>query len=177
MSRIAKNPIYIPDNVKIIINKQQIIVQGENGILKKKINSLIKIEIHNKKLLFIPKINNNDSWSYAGTSRSILNSMIIGVTQGFSKKLILSGIGYKVSINKNILDLMLGYSHSIYYTLPKGIIANCINQNEIILKSSDKQLLGQVAADIRSYRIPEPYKGKGIRYSYEQVKIKEIKKK
>ncbi|QJC29116.1 50S ribosomal protein L6 [Enterobacteriaceae endosymbiont of Plateumaris rustica] len=177
MSRIAKNPIFIPDNVNIIINKQKITVQGKNGILKSIVNPLIKIKIENKKLLFLPKKNNNNVWSYAGTSRSILNSMIIGVTKGFSKKLILFGIGYKVSINNNILNLMLGYSHPIYYTLPKGIQANCKNQNEIFLKGPDKQLLGQVAANIRSYRTPEPYKGKGIRYSYEKIKIKEIKKK
>ncbi|QJC28224.1 50S ribosomal protein L6 [Enterobacteriaceae endosymbiont of Plateumaris braccata] len=176
MSRIAKNPIFIPDNVKIIINKQKIIVKGKNGILKILINPLIKIKINNKQLLFLPKRNNNNVWSYAGTSRSILNSMIIGVTKGFFKKLILFGIGYRVTLNKNILNLMLGYSHPIYYTLPEGIKAD-INQNEILLKGSNKQLLGQVAANIRSYRTPEPYKGKGIRYSYEKIKIKEIKKK
>ncbi|QJC28675.1 50S ribosomal protein L6 [Enterobacteriaceae endosymbiont of Plateumaris consimilis] len=177
MSRIAKNPIFIPDEVKVSINKKKIIIQGKNGILTNIINPLVKVKIHNKQLFFVPKINNNNSWSYAGTSRSILNSMIIGVTKGFSKKLILFGIGYRVTLNKNILNLMLGYSHPIYYTLPEGIKADCTIQNEILLKGSNKQLLGQVAANIRSYRTPEPYKGKGIRYSYEKIKIKEIKKK
>ncbi|QJC35741.1 50S ribosomal protein L6 [Enterobacteriaceae endosymbiont of Donacia sparganii] len=177
MSRIAKKLIIIPNNIKIIINKQNINIKGNNGIINKTFNKKIKIILKKKKLLFKPIIKCKDGWAQAGTARSLMNSMIIGVTIGFVKKLILFGVGYKISIKNNILNLVLGFSHPINYILPNGIIGECLNQNEIILKGVNKQLLGQVAADIRSYRPPEPYKGKGIRYSTEIIKTKETKKK
>ncbi|QJC33334.1 50S ribosomal protein L6 [Enterobacteriaceae endosymbiont of Donacia clavipes] len=177
MSRIAKKLIIIPSNVKIFIKKQNISVEGKNGILKNTFSKKVKIFFEKNQLLFKPIFECKNGWAQAGTTRSIINSMIIGVTKGFTKKLILFGVGYKISIKNNKLDLSLGFSHLISYTLPKSIVGECLNQNEIILKGLDKQLLGQVAANIRSYRPPEPYKGKGIRYSDEKIKIKETKKK
>ncbi|QJC37781.1 50S ribosomal protein L6 [Enterobacteriaceae endosymbiont of Donacia bicoloricornis] len=177
MSRIAKKFIIIPSNIKININGQNINVKGNNGILENTFNKKIKIIFNKDKLLFKPKKNCKKSWAQAGTASSIMNSMIIGVTIGFSKKLILFGVGYKFSIKNNILNLILGFSHTINFSFPKGIFGKCLNQNEIILTGANKQLLGQVAAKIRSYRPPEPYKGKGIRYTNEIIKIKETKKK
>ncbi|QJC34928.1 50S ribosomal protein L6 [Enterobacteriaceae endosymbiont of Donacia piscatrix] len=177
MSRIAKKLIIIPDNIKIIVNKQMICVSNNNKVLKNTFSKDVTIIISNNKILFKPKIECKNGWAKAGTVRSLVNSMIIGITKGFQKKLILFGIGYKFSIKNNILHLMIGFSHTIFYTIPNGIIGECLNQNEIILRGINKQLLGQVAADIRSYRPPEPYKGKGIRYSNEIIKIKETKKK
>ncbi|QJC34553.1 50S ribosomal protein L6 [Enterobacteriaceae endosymbiont of Donacia crassipes] len=177
MSRIAKKLIIIPDNIKVIVNEQTISILNNNKILKNTFNKNVNIILNNNKILFEPKIKCKNGWAQAGTVRSLVNSMIIGITKGFQKKLILFGVGYKFSIENNILHLMIGFSHTILYTIPDGIVGKCLNQNEIILKGIDKQLLGQVAAKIRSYRPPEPYKGKGIRYSYEIIKIKEIKKK
>ncbi|QJC37369.1 50S ribosomal protein L6 [Enterobacteriaceae endosymbiont of Donacia thalassina] len=177
MSRIAKKFIIIPDNTKININGQKINIKGKNGILENTFNKKVKIIFKKNKLLFEPKKKCKDGWTQAGTASSLMNSMIIGVTIGFKKKLILFGVGYKFSIKNNILNLLLGFSHPINFNLPKGITGKCVNQNEIILTGANKQLLGQVAANIRSYRPPEPYKGKGIRYSNEIIKIKETKKK
>ncbi|QJC36963.1 50S ribosomal protein L6 [Enterobacteriaceae endosymbiont of Donacia vulgaris] len=177
MSRIAKKFIVIPNNIKITIKEQKINIEGNNGILKNTVNKQVKIILKKDKLLFEPKKKSKEGWIQAGTTSSIIKSMIIGVTIGYTKKLILFGVGYKSSIKNNILNLILGFSHPINFILPKNIIGKCLNQNEIILTSANKQLLGQVAANIRSYRPPEPYKGKGIRYSNEIIKIKETKKK
>ncbi|CAL4043369.1 50S ribosomal protein L6 [Buchnera aphidicola (Phyllaphis fagi)] len=178
MSRIAKKSITIPKNVKIMLNNNMITVESKNHILKRNFHSSVIIKNCNNVLFFKPKLKKYDSWMQAGTVRSLVNSMIIGVTQGFSKKLKLVGVGYKISIElNNIINMFLGYSHAIKYCLPHGIIAENISSTEIILKSIDKQLLGQVAANLRSKRKPESYKGKGIRYSDEFVRIKEAKKK
>ncbi|QJC35332.1 50S ribosomal protein L6 [Enterobacteriaceae endosymbiont of Donacia proxima] len=177
MSRIAKKLIIIPDNIKIIVNKQVVSLSNNNKILVNTFSKDVNIIVNNNKIFFKPKIKCKNGWAQAGTVRSLVNSMIIGITKGFKKKLILFGIGYKFSIENNILHLMIGFSHTILYTIPNGITGKCLNQNEIILKGINKQLLGQVAADIRSYRPPEPYKGKGIRYDDEIIKIKETKKK
>jgi len=128
-------------------------------------------------LIFIPNQDYINGWALAGTMRSLINNMVIGVTKGFIKKLNLVGIGYRVSIKERIVTLSLGFSHLIDYILPSDIIAECPNQNEILLKGLNKQLVGKVAADLRSYRQPEPYKGKGIFYSDEIIRIKETKKK
>ncbi|QJC34151.1 50S ribosomal protein L6 [Enterobacteriaceae endosymbiont of Donacia cinerea] len=177
MSRIAKKFIIIPNNIKITISKQKINIKGNNGILENTFNKKVKIIFEKNKLLFKPKKKCRENWAQAGTASSLMRSMIIGVTIGFTKKLILFGVGYKFSIKNNILNLILGFSHPINFNLPKDITGKCLNPNEIILTSTNKQLLGQVAAKIRSYRPPEPYKGKGIRYSNEIIKIKETKKK
>ncbi|XZR52702.1 MAG: 50S ribosomal protein L6 [Enterobacteriaceae bacterium] len=177
MSRIAKKPILIPKNVKINIFNKIINIVGKNGKLKYIINKNVIINIKNNLILFSTNNNNKYSWSQAGTSRSIINSMIIGVTVGFSKKLKLFGVGYKVVIKKKNLVLSLGFSHLINYILPDSVYADCSNKNEILLTCSNKQLIGKVAADIRLLHIPDPYKGKGIRYDNEIIKLKETKKK
>ncbi|WMC19577.1 MAG: 50S ribosomal protein L6 [Enterobacteriaceae bacterium PC38] len=177
MSRIAKKPILIPKDVKVNIFKNIININGKNGILKYIIHKNVVIKKEKKFIFFSTCINNKYSWSLAGTTRSIINSMIIGVTIGFKKKLKLVGVGYKINIKKNILILSLGFSHTKNYILPNGITAICLNKNEILLNSINKQLIGQVAADIRLFHIPDPYKGKGIRYENEIIKLKETKKK
>jgi len=178
MSRIAKNPIIIPSGVEINLKGKKILIKGANGNLTYTFNKSVIIEKKNSLLYFTACLNCVDGWSQAGTSRALVHSMIIGVTEGFSKKLQLVGVGYRVTLmEKNIINMSLGYSHTIKYKLPFGVIVEIPSQTEIILKGADKQLIGQVAADLRAYRVPEPYKGKGIRYENEVVRIKEAKKK
>ncbi|WMC18777.1 MAG: 50S ribosomal protein L6 [Enterobacteriaceae bacterium PSpicST2] len=177
MSRIAKKPILIPKDVKINIFNKIINIIGKNGNLNYIIHKNVTINIE-KNLIFFSVIKNNKySWSQAGTTRAIINSLIIGVTIGFFKKLKLFGVGYKANIKNNNLTLSLGFSHLINYKLPNGVFINCLNKNEILLNSSNKQLIGQVAAEIRLFHTPDPYKGKGIRYDNEIIKLKETKKK
>lgn len=179
MSRVAKSAIIIPENVEFRLNHLEIMVVGPLGSLQRTINSFIKIIKKNSTLFFSHNHSSSSyGWMQAGTCRSLIFSMIVGVTQGFKKKLNLFGIGYKVTIEENnILKLYLGFSHPIFYKLPDTIKVKLLPQNEIVLMGMDKQLVGQVAANIRSYRTPEPYKGKGIRYFNEKVLIKEAKKK
>lgn len=178
MSRVAKCPIIIPSDINITLDLQVISIQGKYGNLSRIINRSVKIECLNNKIFFSPRSGFSDGWAQAGTSRALVNSMIIGVSQQFTKTLQLSGVGYRVSITEgNIINMSLGYSHTIKYNLPKGIIAENPSPTEIIIKGIDKQLVGQIAANLRFYRRPEPYKGKGIRYSDENVRIKEAKKK
>lgn len=177
MSRVAKAPVIIPDNVEVKFSGQDILVQGKNGKLIHNIHYDVNVQKQDNKLIFSPNKKNTISWALAGTTRSLINCMIIGVTIGFTKKLNLIGVGYRATIKENILHLSLGFSHPVYYKLPEGITGECPTQTEILLKSADKQAIGQVAAEIRAYRPPEPYKGKGIRYADEIVRTKEAKKK
>ncbi|WWP01561.1 MAG: 50S ribosomal protein L6 [Candidatus Dasytiphilus stammeri] len=177
MSRVAKLPIIIPINVRINIDHQIISVIGNNVKLTRIIHDAVKVEKIDNALKFFPHQGFIDGWTQAGTTRAIINSMIIGVTRGFIKKLQLIGIGYRASIKDNYLILALGFSHLIEHQIPFGITAECPSPNEIILKGADKQLIGQVAADIYAYRRPEPYKGKGIRYADKIIRTKEAKKK
>ncbi|ABF14090.1 50S ribosomal protein L6 [Candidatus Palibaumannia cicadellinicola] len=177
MSRIAKLPINIPPNVGVEINGQKITIKGDNGELTHTINNAVSIQKIDDQLTFVPRHNYTHGWALAGTTRAILNSMVIGVTQGFTKKLQLIGVGYRITLNNHVISLFLGYSHTINYKLPMNITAECPSPTEIILKSADKQALGQVAIDLHSYRHPDPYKGKGIRYAEEIVYTKEAKKK
>ncbi|WP_158366429.1 50S ribosomal protein L6 [Candidatus Williamhamiltonella defendens] len=177
MSRVAKTPIVIPDDVEVKLNNQVISIKGKNGALTISVHKAVNINHTGNILTFSARERTTDSWSQAGTTRALLNSMVIGVTEGFTKKLSLAGVGYRAAIQGNTLKLALGYSHPIDHQLPLGVFAECPTQTEIILKSSDKKLISQVAADIRNYRRPEPYKGKGIRYADESVRLKEAKKK
>ncbi|MCW5197118.1 50S ribosomal protein L6 [Buchnera aphidicola] len=178
MSRIAKKFIIVPKNVSIVLDHNMIVVKSKGKIFKKYFHSSVIIKNKNNMLFFSPKFNKHDAWMQAGTVRSLVNSMIIGITIGFSKTLKLIGVGYKVSVEpNNIIHMFLGYSHAVQYTLPDGIVAENISATEIILRSFDKQLLGQVAANLRFKRKPESYKGKGVRYVDELVRIKEAKKK
>ncbi|VFP81233.1 50S ribosomal protein L6 [Buchnera aphidicola (Cinara kochiana kochiana)] len=179
MSRIAKSSITIPENVTFFLSKLEVIINGPLGSLTRKIHKCIKITRKNNSLFFShDHLSESYGWMQAGTYRSLVYTMIVGVTVGFKKQLNLIGIGYRVIMeNTNILKLYLGFSHPIIYKIPNTIKVILLPQNEIVLTGIDKQLVGQVAANIRSYRIPEPYKGKGIRYLNEVVRIKEAKKK
>ncbi|WP_348666644.1 50S ribosomal protein L6 [Arsenophonus symbiont of Ornithomya chloropus] len=177
MSRIAKMPIVVPVDVNVKLDGQLITIQGKNGELTRKIHEFVKIKYFDNQLTFLFNKSFIDARTQAGTTRSLINAMVIGVTEGFSKTLQLVGIGYRVAIKEKIISLSLGFSHLITYTLPVSVFGTCPSQTEIILKSANKQLIGQVAAELRSYRPPEKYKGKGIRYANEIIFTKESKKK
>ena len=176
MSRVAKNPINLPDNVELNIVDNIVKVKGSKGELEFKLPSSVSIE--NKENLLTVKYNEDDQQSVAlaGTTRSIVNNMIIGVSEGFEKKLELIGVGYRAKASGKLLELTLGFSHPIKYQLPEKVEVETPSQTEVVLKSHDKQILGQAASEIRAFRPPEPYKGKGVRYADEQVKRKEAKK-
>ncbi len=177
MSRIAKKPIFIPDNILIKIKKNKIFFFKGDFSFEQKLNVNVKLKIKNNYIYF--NVLDKKNWVFAGTLRSIINNIILGINNNFSKSLILIGIGYKVFLfNNNILSFVLGFSHKIEYKIPLGIKIICPSSNEIIVSGFNKQLVGDVAAKIRSYRVPEKYrKGKGIRYKNEIIRIKEQKKK
>ncbi|GAA3717255.1 50S ribosomal protein L6 [Oceanisphaera sediminis] len=177
MSRIAKAPIEIPAGVEVTLNGQEITVKGGKGTLNRTINAAVEISQNDNVLTFAPRENAANATAQAGTARSLVNNMVIGVTEGFERKLQLVGVGYRAQIKGNAIALSLGFSHPVEHALPEGVSAECPTQTEIVLKSADKQQIGQVAANIRAYRKPEPYKGKGVRYFGEQVRSKEAKKK
>ena len=176
MSRVAKNPISIPDNVELKINDNIIMVKGDKGELEFELPLSVNLNIEENILTVQYDEADQKSVALAGTSRALVNNMIIGVTDGFEKKLELIGVGYRAKASGKLLELTLGFSHPVKYQLPEDVEVETPSQTEVVLKSHNKQLLGQVAAEIRSFRPPEPYKGKGVRYSDEQVKRKEAKK-
>ncbi|WP_085247152.1 50S ribosomal protein L6 [Gilliamella mensalis] len=177
MSRVAKAPVVVPAGVEVKLDGQVITIKGKNGELTRTINNAVVINQEEGQIKFAPRDGFSDAWAQAGTARALINAMVIGVTEGFVKKLQLVGVGYRAQVKGNAIGLSLGYSHPIEHQLPAGVTAECPSQTEIVLKSADKQLIGQVAADIRAYRRPEPYKGKGVRYADEVVRTKEAKKK
>ncbi|MBT9239821.1 50S ribosomal protein L6 [Vibrio splendidus] len=177
MSRVAKAPVAIPAGVEVKLNGQEVTVKGSKGELTRVLNSAVVIALEENNLTFGPKEGVTNAWAQAGTARALVNNMVVGVTQGFVKKLTLKGVGYRAAIKGNSVGLTLGFSHPVEHALPEGIKAECPSQTEIIITGCDKQVVGQVAADIRSYRAPEPYKGKGVRYADENVRTKEAKKK
>ncbi|BAP58360.1 50S ribosomal protein L6 [Candidatus Tachikawaea gelatinosa] len=177
MSRVAKQPILVPNNIEIKIDNQKISMKGKNGKINYLIHQSVHVNYTNNFLICKSRNGYVNGWAQAGTVRAILNSMIYGINNEFVKKLQLVGIGYRASIQNNIITLYLGFSHLINHKIPSEVYVECPNQNEIVLKSFNKQLVGQVAADLRSYRPPESYKGKGIRYIDEKILIKETKKK
>lgn len=177
MSRVAKAPVTVPAGVTVTQNGRQVEVKGSKGTLSFNLHVLVELKQEEGKLQIAPVKESKDAWMQAGTARAVLNNLVKGVSEGFERKLQLIGVGYKAAVQGNVVNLSLGYSHPINYTLPEGVTAETPSQTEIILKSADKQKLGQVAANIRAYRAPEPYKGKGVRYSDEVVLRKEAKKK
>lgn len=177
MSRVAKTPVVIPAGVEVILNSQVISIKGKNGELTRTIHRAVIIKKETDMLTFSPREGCADAWAQAGTMRALLNSMVVGVTEGFIQKLQLVGVGYRATINGDVVSLVLGFSHAVEHQLPAGITAECPSQTEIVLRGIDKQLIGQTAANLRAYRRPEPYKGKGIRYANEVVRTKEAKKK
>jgi large subunit ribosomal protein L6 len=177
MSRVAKAPVAIPAGVEVKLNGQEITVKGAKGELSRVLNNAVVIAQEDNNLTFGPKEGVANAWAQAGTARALVNNMVMGVTEGFTKKLTLKGVGYRAAMKGNTVALTLGFSHPVEHALPEGIKAECPSQTEIIITGCDKQVVGQVAADIRSYRAPEPYKGKGVRYADENVRTKEAKKK
>ena len=177
MSRIANNPVEIPSGVEVNISGQLMSVKGKNGNLSMEVNKKVQVKQEDSVLKFSGKEGVDGSVAMAGTMRSLANSMVVGVSQGFEKKLELIGVGYRAQAQGNKLNLTLGFSHPVVYDVPEGISIETPSQTEIVVKGADKQKVGQVSAEIRAYRPPEPYKGKGVRYSDERVIRKEAKKK
>ena len=175
MSRVAKQPITIPDGVKVELKDNLVSVSGKNGSMEFELVKDVKVDIYENEVL-VSYRDYQESVAMGGTTRAILNNMIIGVSQGFEKKLVLVGVGYRAKAAGRTLDLTLGFSHPIKYELPESVSVETPSQTEIVLKSHDKQVLGQVASEIRAFRPPEPYKGKGVKYSDERIKRKEAKK-
>tara|TARA_B100001175_G_C19179308_1_gene481304 strand:+ start:97 stop:630 length:534 start_codon:yes stop_codon:yes gene_type:complete len=176
MSRIAKNPVNIPEKVEVNISSDSILVKGPLGELTQALTGDVEIKKEDSILTFEAKSTTKFSKAMSGTIRSLVHNMVIGVSTGFEKKLTLIGVGYKAAVQGNKINLELGFSHPVNHELPDGVTAQTPSPTEILLKSSNKQMVGQVAAEIRAYRPPEPYKGKGVRYSDEYVAIKEAKK-
>jgi large subunit ribosomal protein L6 len=174
MSRVAKNPIKVPTGVDINISGSQLNVKGPKGNLELNLYPGISFDVNDGE--YLVKSDDEKDVSMAGTFRALVNNMVIGVSTGFQKKLQLVGVGYRAQIQGNKLNLALGFSHPIEYAAPEGIKLEAPSQTEIIVSGCDKQKVGQVAAEIRSYRPPEPYKGKGVRYADERVVRKEAKK-
>lgn len=177
MSRIAKNPIELPSGVEINISGQSVTVKGSKGTLGHNIHNSVKMMQDDKILTFVPKDGSKVANALAGTTRALIGNMVTGVTQGFEKKLQLVGVGYRAQAQGNKLNLTLGFSHPVEYSVPEGITVETPIQTEIVIRGVDKQVVGQVAAEIRSYRPPEPYKGKGVKYADEVIVRKEAKKK
>jgi large subunit ribosomal protein L6 len=176
MSRVANNPITIPSGVEVNIAGQNVTVKGGKGSLSHEIHPAVEISREDNVLKFSPKAMDNAD-ALAGTTRALLNNMVTGVSQGFEKKLQLVGVGYRAQAQGNVLNLTLGFSHPVAFKVPEGITIETPSQTEVVVKGTDKQVVGQVAANIRAYRPPEPYKGKGIKYADEQIVRKEAKKK
>jgi large subunit ribosomal protein L6 len=176
MSRIGKNPIVLPAGVVVTVG-EQISVKGPLGTLNAAAHPAVKVEVEGLNVSVSKndgQVNGSAMW---GTMRANLNNMVIGVSKGFEKKLQLVGVGYRAQAQGDVLNLSLGFSHPVAHKMPAGVKVECPTQTEILIKGSDKQQVGQVAAEVRAYRKPEPYKGKGVRYSDEVVVIKETKKK
>ena len=177
MSRVAKVPVAVPAGVDVQLADGVITVKGSLGTLTQKINPLVAITREGAELLFKAADESRGASAMSGTFRALVANMVQGVTKGFEKKLQLVGTGYRAQAQGTNLNLSLGFSHPVVYKLPEGVTAATPTQVEIIIKGSDRQQVGQVAAEIRAYKSPEPYKGKGVRYSDEKVVLKEVKKK
>lgn len=177
MSRIAKNPVVLPKGVEVNLTADQVTVKGPLGSLSQFVLPSVRVEKDGDSLVCRAIENQPDSSAMSGTMRALVNNMVTGVTKGFEKKLALVGVGYKAQAQGSKLNLSLGFSHPIVHDMPNGIKVETPTQTEILIKGIDRQLVGQVAAEIRAYRSPEPYKGKGVRYADEVVVIKETKKK
>lgn len=177
MSRIGGEPVSIPNGVEVKLQGQQVSVKGSKGSLDYTVHDSVQVEQSDGALVFSARNGGKQSKALSGTMRVLVNNMVLGVSKGFEKKLELNGVGYRAKVQGNTVNLTLGFSHPVDYTLPEGVSAQTPSQTEIVVSGIDKQLVGQVAAEIRAFRPPEPYKGKGVRYSGEYVRRKETKKK
>jgi len=177
MSRVAKNPVSVPSGVQVALAGAKISVKGPKGNLEYEVHPLVKVKQEGTLLKFERTNDSIMARAISGTTRALVNNMVKGVAKGFEKKLTIIGVGYRVAVQGKKINLTLGYSHPVVYDIPAGITAEAPDQNNLVIKGADKQLVGQVAAEIRAYRSPEPYKGKGVRYTDEVVVKKEAKKK
>lgn len=177
MSRVAKNPIALPAGVEVKVVGSDIVVKGPLGTAQRPLDAAVEMKVENNTLTFAAKDESKHSRAMSGTMRALLANMVTGVSKGFERKLNLVGVGYRAQAQGDTLNLTLGFSHPVAHKMPAGVKVETPSQTEIILKGVDKQAVGQVAAEVRAYRAPEPYKGKGVRYSDEVVVLKETKKK
>lgn len=177
MSRVAKDPVSVPAGVEVKLDGGTLVVKGAKGSLSLQVHDKVEVGHEGAELTFAGRGDAGDAWAFAGTMRALVSNMVTGVSQGFERKLELVGVGYRAKAAGSTLSLTLGFSHPVDYEMPAGVTVETPTQTEIVLKGADKQQIGQVAAEIRAFRPPEPYKGKGIRYANEQVRRKEAKKK
>lgn len=177
MSRVGKMPLPLPQGVDVSVSAEQISVKGALGTLVRPTNSLVAVKSEGGKLMFAPANESVEADAMSGTMRALVANMVNGVSKGFEKKLSLVGVGYRAAAAGSKLNLQIGFSHPVAKDMPEGVTVACPTQTEIVIKGSDRQVVGQIAAEIRAIRPPEPYKGKGIRYVGEKVVIKETKKK
>jgi len=177
MSRVAKNPIHIPSGVEVSVDGQAVTVKGPKGTLVHQVHETVNLQRDDNVLNFEPREISPRGWAFAGTTRALINNMVAGVSTGFERKLELVGVGYRAQAQGKTLNLTLGYSHPINFEIPEGITIETPSQTEVVVRGTDKQQVGQVAAKIRGFRAPEPYKGKGVKYSDEVIIRKEAKKK
>nr|WP_295084209.1 50S ribosomal protein L6 [uncultured Roseateles sp.] len=177
MSRVGKMPVAIPQGVDVTVTAETISVKGSLGTLVRPVNSLVSVKNEGGKLTFVPTNDSTAAGAMSGTVRALVANMVTGVSKGFERKLNLVGVGFRAQAQGQKLNLQIGFSHPVVKDMPAGIKVECPTQTEILIKGSDAQVVGQIAAEVRAFRPPEPYKGKGIRYSDEKVSLKETKKK
>jgi large subunit ribosomal protein L6 len=177
MSRVGRMPIDLPKGVDLQVSADQITVRGANGTLARSTTALVDVKNDAGKVAFVPTNDSVEANSMSGTMRALVNNMVSGVTKGFEKKLTLVGVGFRAQAQGQKLNLQIGFSHPVVKDMPAGIKVETPTQTEIVIKGADRQVVGQIAAEVRAIRPPEPYKGKGIRYADERVSLKETKKK
>jgi large subunit ribosomal protein L6 len=177
MSRIAKYPVEVPSGVEVKLANGMLNIKGPKGRLEYSVHPKVKVTQEGQQLKFAAADESGFSNAMSGTTRAQVSNMVVGVTKGFEKRMTIIGVGYRAAVQGKNLNLTLGFSHPVAYPIPEGITIECPDQTSIVVKGADKQMVGQVAAEIRAYRSPEPYKGKGVRYADEHVVKKEAKKK
>jgi large subunit ribosomal protein L6 len=177
MSRIAKYPVVLPAGVELKMDGRQVTIKGSKGTLEHSVHKLVTMKQEGNELNFSANDESKEANALAGTTRALLNNMVVGVSEGFERRLDLVGVGYRAQAQGKILNLTLGFSHPVNFEVPEGVTIETPSQTEIVVKGADKQQVGQVAAKIRAYRPPEPYKGKGVKYRDEVIVRKEAKKK
>lgn len=177
MSRVGKSPIPLPAGVEVTLEPERVAVKGPLGALEQRIRPLVRVVRDGDSIVFEPADGSTQANALSGTYRSLVANMVHGVSSGFEKRLQLVGTGFRAQVQGNALNLSLGFSHPVVHALPAGVKAETPTPTEVVIKGADKQVVGQVAAEIRGYREPEPYKGKGVRYADERVVLKEVKKK
>ena len=177
MSRIGNTPVVLPDKVEVTLASGEISIKGPLGTLTQRVSPQVKVEKIDNRVEFKATNNSRQADAMSGTLRALVSNMVTGVTKGFERKLMLVGVGYRAQAQGDKLNLTLGFSHPVVHPMPKGVKVETPTQTEILIKGMDRQLVGQVAAEVRAHRPPEPYKGKGVRYTNEVIVLKETKKK